>query len=94
MTTTEIEQQHKPCIARSHRMQWEEAQQCYVLLYPEGMITLNASAHEILLRCDGEHSVADIVNELHSAYPGAQLQDEVLGFVQLAQERGWVKFAT
>ena len=36
-----------------HRLQWEEAQQRYVILYPEGLVELNLSAAEILKLCDG-----------------------------------------
>ena len=31
-----------------HRLQWEEAQQKDVILYPEGMVELNQSSAEIL----------------------------------------------
>ena len=31
----------KPTLSRLFRMQWEEAQGNYVLLYPEGMVKLN-----------------------------------------------------
>jgi pyrroloquinoline quinone biosynthesis protein D len=39
-----------PAIDRKFRLQWEAAQNAHVLLYPEGMIKLNASAGEILKR--------------------------------------------
>jgi pyrroloquinoline quinone biosynthesis protein D len=34
----------KPCLSRLFRMQWEEVQNNYVLLYPEGLVKLNQSA--------------------------------------------------
>ena len=37
-----------PRIHRHFRLQWEEAQGCHVLLYPEGMVKLNDSAALIL----------------------------------------------
>ncbi|MFX5622761.1 pyrroloquinoline quinone biosynthesis peptide chaperone PqqD, partial [Acinetobacter baumannii] len=37
-----------PTLHRTLRLQWEEAQQAWVLLYPEGMVTLNDSAAAIL----------------------------------------------
>jgi pyrroloquinoline quinone biosynthesis protein D len=46
----------RPRLNRLFRLQWEEAQQAYVLLYPEGMVKLNLSAAEILKRCDGDHT--------------------------------------
>ena len=35
-------------IAAHHRFQWEKAQDCYVILFPEGMVKLNGSAGEVL----------------------------------------------
>ena len=42
----------QPRITAGLRLQWEPAQDCHVLLYPEGMVKLNQSAGEILKRCD------------------------------------------
>ncbi len=42
-----------PSINRQFRLQWEAAQDKYVLLYPEGMVKLNGSAGEILRRWYG-----------------------------------------
>jgi pyrroloquinoline quinone biosynthesis protein D len=53
-----------PKVGRNFRIQWEPAQDAHVLLYPEGMVKLNQSAGEILKRCDGVASVADIVADL------------------------------
>ena len=53
-----------PLLGHGFRFQWEPAQSCHVLLYPEGMIKLNRSAGEILARCDGSHDIAAIVAEL------------------------------
>ena len=53
-----------PKIAPTFRFQWEEAQDCYVILYPEGMINLSPSAGEIMKRCDGVASVDDILADL------------------------------
>lgn len=88
--TTALEQ-GCPQLAHGFRMQWEAAQDCHVLLYPEGMVKLNTSAHEILSRCDGEHTVAAIINELQRAFPGAELEEEVWHFFRRADERGWIK---
>ena len=35
-------------LSAQYRFQWEEAQNCYVLLYPEGLIKLGQSSAEIL----------------------------------------------
>jgi pyrroloquinoline quinone biosynthesis protein D len=54
---------HQPRLSRRFRLQYEEAQSRWVLLYPEGMVQLNDSAAEILKRCDGERHLAAIVDE-------------------------------
>ena len=48
-----MEQAQIPRLQNHFRLQWEEAQGCHVLLYPEGMVQLNASAGTILSCVDG-----------------------------------------
>lgn len=80
----------KPKLARLFRMQWEEAQGAYVLLYPEGMVKLNQSAGEILKRCDGEHDLAALVADLEQTFGATGLEPDVKGFLEVATERGWI----
>jgi pyrroloquinoline quinone biosynthesis protein D len=77
-------------IASSFRFQWEEAQNAYVLLYPEGMVTLNDSAGHILKRCDGTRTFAEVVADLSAEFPNAKLEDDVKQFLEIAHERGWI----
>jgi len=60
-------------------------------LYPEGMVKLSASAAEIVRRVDGRASIADILDSLEQAFPGANLRDDVLEFLNAAYERGWIE---
>lgn len=90
MSVPDIAPDAVPRIAQGHRMQFEPAQDCHVLLYPEGMVTLNPSAAEILGRCDGDKSVAAICAELSQAFDGAAVDDDVQQFLQLAVAQGWV----
>jgi len=80
----------KPRIVAVYRLQWEEAQQRHVLLYPEGMIALNPAAGEILKRCDGSSTVVEIISDLKAHFPDAELAADVLEFLQDAKEKGWV----
>ena len=79
-----------PRIGAGFRLQWEPAQDCHVLLYPEGMVKLNASAGEIMKRCDGQRSVAVIVADLEAAFSASGLEADVLNFVQLAGQQRWL----
>ncbi|MFL9709915.1 pyrroloquinoline quinone biosynthesis peptide chaperone PqqD [Methylobacillus sp. Pita1] len=79
-------------IARHYRFQWEEAQQCYVLLFPEGMIKLNGGAGEVIKRVDGQRSVADIVADVQAAFPGvADIEADVIAMLDLALEKAWLE---
>jgi pyrroloquinoline quinone biosynthesis protein D len=80
-----------PRLGKGFRMQWEQAQQCHVLLYPEGMVKLNQSAGEIMARCDGVRDVAAIVTDLEVAFNAKGLQADVLAFVDLAATKRWLE---
>ena len=81
----------KPSVASMFRLQWEEVQQSWVLLYPEGMDKLNTSAGEILKRLDGEKTMQMLIAEIETAFEATGLQKEVLGFLDIAIKQGWVK---
>jgi pyrroloquinoline quinone biosynthesis protein D len=83
----------KPRVARGFRLQWEEAQGCHVLLYPEGMVKLNRSAGEILTRCTGTATVAEIVADLETAFGASNLQGDVESFLDMARQQRWVDAA-
>jgi pyrroloquinoline quinone biosynthesis protein D len=72
-------------------LQWEEVQQAYVLLYPEGMVKLNQSAAEILKRCDGTLTVAELIVELQLAFGETDLRDPVEGMLRAAFEKDWIQ---
>jgi pyrroloquinoline quinone biosynthesis protein D len=80
----------RPRVAPGFRLQWEPAQNAHVLLYPEGMVRLNDSAGEILKRCDGERSLAAIVDDLESAFRTEGLQRDVVAFVEMAAQQRWL----
>ena len=79
-----------PRIAGRFRLQYEQAQSAWVLLYPEGMVKLSASAGEIMQRIDGKTTLDALIRDLEAAFPGAALRQDVLEFVQVAHERGWI----
>ena len=79
-----------PKLAAQFRLQYEAAQQSWVLLYPEGMVKLNQSAGEILRRCDGARSVPVIIEDLEQAFGTTGLGKEVHSFFDIAHSQGWV----
>ncbi len=50
------------------QLQFEKAQDCFVLLYPEGMVQLNQSAGEIMNQCDGTKNFNQIVETLEKKF--------------------------
>ena len=80
----------RPRVGSGFRLQWEPVQAAHVLLYPEGMVKLNGSAGEIMKRCDGQRSVADIVTDLEQAFTVQGLQGDVLAFVEMAAKQRWL----
>jgi pyrroloquinoline quinone biosynthesis protein D len=82
-----------PALRRGFRFQWEPAQGCHVLLYPEGMIKLNDSAGAILAEVDGVRSVGAIIADLQAKYPEAEgIGEDILAFLEVARERFWIEF--
>lgn len=82
-----------PRLAPHYVFRWEASQGAYILLYPEGLIKLNASAGEILKRCDGERKVSAIVAELQADFPGsdAAIAEGAHAFINVARGKGWLR---
>jgi pyrroloquinoline quinone biosynthesis protein D len=80
-----------PKLKRLFRLQWEPAQEAHVLLYPEGMVKLNQSAAQILLRCDGSRDIPALVADLEQAFSISGLGDDVRAFIAGARQRGWLE---
>lgn len=75
-----------------YRLQWEEAQDCHVLLYPEGLVKLSPSAAEILGRCRQPVTETELIATLQQAYPTADtLADDVREFLVDARQQEWIK---
>jgi pyrroloquinoline quinone biosynthesis protein D len=91
MSMSAVDAMSRPAIERGFRLQWEAAQNAHVLLYPEGMIKLNGSAGEILKRCDGVATIADITADLERAFAAANLSGDVIRFVTMAVEKKWLQ---
>lgn len=83
----------KPVIAAGYRLQWEPAQRKYVLLFPEGIITLNDSAALILRLCDGQHTPDDIANQLSAEFHSLEIKDDIQQFLKIANDNKWIHYS-
>jgi pyrroloquinoline quinone biosynthesis protein D len=78
-------------LARYFRFQWEPVQEAHVLLYPEGMVKLSGSAGEIMKRVNGSATVKSIIEDLGKTFPGIDLRNDVMGFLEVAHGNGWIR---
>ena len=67
MQTPLIAGSAQPRLARGVRLQTDSKTGNSVLLFPEGVLELNETAHEILSRCDGR-TVSEIIQALAEEY--------------------------
>lgn len=81
-----------PIINPMFLLRWEKTQDAYVLLYPEGVIKLNASAAEILKLCTGETTVEKLVSELKSIFidETADIEHGIYRFLETSYAKGWI----
>jgi pyrroloquinoline quinone biosynthesis protein D len=74
------------------QFQWEEKQNCYVILYPEGMVQLNQSAGEILALCDGTRDIFEINKILCEKFEAEDLSKDIEAFFTEAKSRDWISY--
>jgi pyrroloquinoline quinone biosynthesis protein D len=58
----------RPRLAPGVRLHFDKTREAWVLLGPERVIEAEGPAYEILRRCDGQRSVAQIVDELAALF--------------------------
>ena len=84
-------QQEKSLVVNNHfQLQWEEKQNCFVLLYPEGMVQLSQSAGEIMNLCDGKRTLDDVVKALELKFQTTGLHNDIEEFLVEAKEKRWI----
>lgn len=85
----------RPEINPLYLFRWEEKEQAYLLLYPEGIIKLNDSAGNILKLCTGDVTLEEIISELKNLFVADEgLEDDIYGFMEVAIGRGWIRAKT
>lgn len=67
MRATTISYSARPTLQKGVRLEIDSTTQKSVLLYPEGIVELNETAHDILSRCDGR-TLSEIISELAEEY--------------------------
>jgi pyrroloquinoline quinone biosynthesis protein D len=83
----------KPRLAPGVRLGQNNNQQ--VLLMPERALRLNGPSLEIVQRCDGERTVAEIVADLQKIYSKAdpaKVESDILGYLDLLNDQRALDF--
>lgn len=86
-------EQSRPRLATGCR--WGSHGEDPVILYPEGMIRLQATGRSILELCDGKRSLQEIVASLSLRYTGAdpaKIRSDVLAFLESLQHKRIVDY--
>jgi pyrroloquinoline quinone biosynthesis protein D len=90
-----IDLQSHPKLAAGCRL-GENNQQQRILLMPERALRLNGPSLEIVQRCDGTHTVQEIITELQQIYSKAEpnkVESDILGYLQLLHDQRALDFS-
>jgi len=88
-----IELTSKPRLGPGVRL--GESQGHRVLLMPERALRLNGPSLEIVQRCDGQHTVEQIIGELQQNYSKAdpkKIESDILGYLALLEKERALDF--
>jgi pyrroloquinoline quinone biosynthesis protein D len=89
-----LELQTRPRLAPGCRLN-EKNQQPRTLLMPERALRLNGPSLEIVERCDGQHTVQQIISDLQKLYSKAEpkkVETDILGYLTLLQKERALDF--
>jgi pyrroloquinoline quinone biosynthesis protein D len=76
-------------------VRWSGEGEQRTLLFPEGALKLQGTGREIVERCDGRHTMLQIVQELQTAFQQsdpAKIRGDVFAFIERLQQKGVVSF--
>ena len=85
--------QSRPQLAAGVRLGQNNNQQA--LLMPERALRLNGPSLEIVERCDGQHTVQQIILDLQKIYSKAEpqkVEQDILGYLALLQKERALDF--
>jgi coenzyme PQQ biosynthesis protein PqqD len=89
-----LDANRRPQLAPGCRLGENQGQK--VLLMPERVLRLSGPSLEIVMRCDGKHTVATLIAELQKLYSRAEpkkVEQDILGYLQLLHDQRALDFA-
>ena len=81
-----------PTLSRGTRLRLDETRQRWVLLVPERVMAPDEIAVEVLKLCDGQRSVAGIIEQLAAVYaaPREEIAGDVIAMLQDLADSGFL----
>ncbi len=89
-----LQLQQRPRLAAQVRLRIDPITGDPVLLFPEGLLVLNDTSHEIVRRCDGRTSIAEIIQALTAEFEATEeiLLGDVLENLDQLRQRSLLHF--
>ncbi len=82
----------RPVLSRHARYRWDEVRQQHQIVFPEGVLVLNASGAAVVQLCDGR-STNDLIFALEQQFPGGNPSADVSEFLERLSEKGLLRDA-
>jgi len=74
------------------RYRWDALRGQHQLVFPEGVLVLNEPGAAIVRLCDGR-TLVDLLAALQEQFPGGDLGEDVLSFLERLARKGLVRDA-
>jgi len=87
-----VSEASRPRLPRHARLKFDETRQVWVILAPERVLAPDQIAVEVLQLCDGERSVADMVDQLAAKYAAEReaIASDVIAMLQDLADKGFL----
>ena len=91
MAVSQIDSAARPRLAPHRRLHHDKARDCWTIQAPERVFVLDEPGHAIVSRCNGENTIAEIVDQLCAVYGEAArepISADVLALVRDFASKG------
>lgn len=87
-----VEEASRPKLPRHAKLKFDETRQRWVILAPERVLAPDDIAVEVLQLCDGERSVADMIDDLAAKYAAdrGEIGADVIAMLQDLADKGFL----
>lgn len=87
-----VSEASRPVLPRHARLKFDETRRVWVILAPERVLAPDEIAVEVLQLCDGQRSVAEVVDVLVAKYtaPREAISADVIAMLQDLADKGFL----